>query len=1212
MNQLNRRILWTTFVSVVFIISGALPGVAGDEDIFSTQVPPNVVLMVDNSGSMNAVMEHPSFDSQTFAYTCDFMAETGNFSGTINDDFGVSTRYVCRSSGCRLEINSSATGWTATPDPTDDSDNGYIERTFCGQQRKLYSDGINEGYGNRTWYYSEYAEWLFSIDSSDGATLIGPAGEQRTAPQILAEIDLASNGVNYITGDTFAKYQITRITAAREIARDVIYQTNSDCPAFQGDCGVYEDRVRFGVAQFHRSSHGGFVRAEVDEYSSNQSDIDDAIRSLDAQTGTPLGETLFKLYTYFMPRNSSDRPYGQDGTTRFPGYDYNMTNGDYTSTTSDRPDDPVTEPCQKNFVIMITDGEPTSDNFSTSGSNTQGFSSFDPNLIGDYAPDLAGDPDIGADATPEVGSPPWGSSAGSGYLDDIAAFMQQNDCRPDYPGETNVVDVYTVGFGTLGPVNSLLKKTADAGNGLFFSGNQAETLTEALVSSIQDIISKSQGFSAATVPAARTSDGGNLYTTLFQPTSARPFWPGLLRSYKITVSGEIHDSTGACALTDLADPAICAGGTFLSEDVAPPFWNAANEMPGANSRNLRISLAGAPGQIVADFDHGVTEADLGGSLGSVSSYPPAASVVATTDLDEAVVSYLAGCEWGTGMTAAGADDFSGCVDRTRIVNGVSRADRLGDIFHSNPVVIGPPRSFINEVSYGQFASDVTYRHRDRMIVTGANDGFLHGFNAGVYRALTLNYDEGTGVEQFAFMPWGAREKVMNLAKDDATLHPLTVDGSPAVADVWIDSNSDPADAKLATEWKTVLVTGMREGAEHYLALDMTNPAAVGYPGYMWEFPLESDATWRSYIGETWSQPVITRVRMERANGDIEELWVAIVGFGYDPTSDPNDAAQYNLASTKGRGIMMIDVNTGLPVAARKFGTLSTGDVADMLYAMPSSPGVLDFNQDGFADVIYIGDLGGNVWKWVVRSPGTANASDAQLYQPNWPFRKFLDDDPTRSDTAHARSFYFAPSATVVNGILHLGFGSGERSDLNCSSTLNGCNLLNRFYVVKDRDIWDNGILAAIDGRAIPAGDLTDVTPYEDTCPAVEPKGYYFEVPDGEKFVTNSEVFNAFFFVSTFMPDLANRCEPNGLAALYGFLAKCGQGFFGPASPASPIAGTDRTLDLGKGMPTDARLSIAPGEGGNRLIISKQDGELINIDSGASDSEHGTLYWRELD
>ncbi|HIK84702.1 MAG TPA: hypothetical protein EYG08_06275 [Myxococcales bacterium] len=1213
MNKLNLRIRSMTIMSILFIVGGALPGVAGDEDIFSAQVPPNVVLMVDNSGSMNAVMEHPSFDSQTFAYTCEFMLPTGNFSSSINDDFGVSTRYVCRSSGCRLEIRSDASGWTATSDSTDHPGNGYVTRTFCGETRRLYSDGVNESvYGNRTWYYSEYAEWLFSIDESDAATLIGPAGEQRTAPQIIADIDLADNGQSYISGDNFAKFQITRITAAREIARDVIYQTNSDCPAFMGDCGIYEDRVRFGVAQFHRRSHGGFIRAEVDSYSSNKNLIDAAITSLDAQTGTPLGETLFKLYTYFMPRTTSDMPYGQNGSTQFPRYRYNTSNGDYTSTSSNWPSDPVTESCQKNFVIMITDGEPTSDNFVSSSSSAQGWSDFDPRLIGDYAPDNPGDPDIGSDSTPEVGDPPWGSSAGSGYLDDIALFMQENDCRPDYPSETNRVDVYTVGFGTLGPVNSLLQKTADNGNGLFFSGNQAETLTQALVSSVQDIISKSQGFSAATVPAARTSDGGNLYTTLFQPTSARPFWPGLLRSYQITAQGEILDRNGDCALTNLVDPLLCAGGTFLSEDVAPPYWNASNEMPDANDRYMRISLAGSPGQIIADFDHGISAVDLGGSLGSVSEYPPAGGITSTNDLDEGIVSFLAGCQWGSGLTSGGVDDFLGCVDRTRIVNGNIEADRLGDIFHSNPVVVGPPNSFIRESSYAQYAEDLSYARRDRIIVAGANDGFLHGFNAGEYQIGTGTYDEGTGEEIFAFMPWGARAKVMDLAKDDATLHPLTVDGSPAVADVWIDSNSDPSDAKTASEWKTVLVTGMREGAEHYLAMDMSDPEASGYPGYMWEFPLESDSAWRSYIAETWSQPVITRVRLETGSGDVKEVWVAIVGFGYDASSDPNNTVLYNAASTKGRGIMMIDIDTGRPVAARKFGTTATGDVSDMLYAIPSSPAVLDYNQDGFADVIYIGDLGGHVWKWVIRANGTANASDALLYQPNWPFRKFFDDDPSRSAVAHARSFYFAPSATLVSGILHLGFGSGERSDLNCSSTLNGCNLLNRFYIVKDRDVWDTGSLSEIDGREYTTGDLTDTTPFEGDCPSVQPQGFFFEVADGEKFVTNSEIFNSFFFISTYRPDLSNQCEPAGLATLYGFLAKCGQGAFGPPSPLSPIAGTDRSEGLGKGMPTDARLSIAPGEGGNRLIISKQDGELINIDSGKSDSEHGTLYWRELD
>ena len=1211
MNRINSRIFWTMAMSIALVAGLAFPVAAGDEDIFSAQVPPNVMLMVDNSGSMDAIMEHPSFNAASFAYTCNIMPETGSGTVTLYDQLSRPTRRVCASSGCRFSVHSSDSGWVPTANPTDDPQNGYIMRRFCNQTRKLYTDGIDEDYGNTTLYYSEYVEWLYSLDDTDNTTLIGPVGEQKTAPQILAEIDLPANGVNFISGQTFAKYQITRITAARDIARDVIYQTNSDCPAFLGDCGVYEDRVRFGVAKFHRYADGGFVVAEIEDYSSNRTDISNAINALDAQTATPLGETLFKLYTYFMPRDPAAQPVGNNGT-QFPGYVYNTSNGYYTSTLSDRPADPVTQSCQKNFIIMITDGEPTSDNFSGSGSTEQGFPNFT-GLIGDYAPDLPTDPDIAwGDATPEVGSPPWGSSAGAGYLDDIARWMQLNDCRPDFPGQ-QVVDVYTVGFGTIGAVNSLLEKTAREGNGLFFSGNQAETLTQALVSSVQDIISKSQGFSAATVPAARTSEGGNLYTTLFQPTSVRPFWPGKLRSYKITAAGEIHDRNDSCALTDLVDPAFCAGGTFKSEVDAPPFWNASRMMPGANSRNLKISLPGVGLQIVQDFDQTITAADLGGaaSLGVATAYPPAAGVT-NANLHNAVVSFLAGCTWGSGLAAGGGDDFQGCVDRTRVEGGITQPDRLGDIFHSNPVVIGRPAAFIPEVSYGQFANDARYIHRDRVIVAGANDGFLHGFSAGTYDVPTTQYDTGTGVELFGFMPWGARASVSDLAKDDATLHPINVDGSPSVADVWIDRNTSVSDAKIAAEWKTVLIAGMREGAEHYFALDVTDPADANYPAYMWEFPLESDIAWRTRIAETWSQPVITRVRLERSNGDVEEVWVAVVGFGYDPTSDPNNTAVYNAASLKGRGVMMIEIESGRPVAVRQFGT-GVGEVPEMEYAMPSTPGVLDYDQDGFADLIYIGDLGGNVWKWVVRSYGTADPTPTTLHQPNWSFRKFFSDDPTRTTSGlHARSFYFAPAATIVSGILHIGLGSGERSSLNCSSTSGGCTLNNRFYVLKDRDIWDNSVSVAIDGRAAPTGDLLDTTPFEDDCPVVPQRGFYFEVPDGEKFVTNSEVFNRFFFTSTFTPDLTNACEPAGRSTLYGFLAKCGQGFFGPPSGVSPIANTERSLDLGLGMPTDARLSIAPGDGGNRLIISKQDGQLINIEGGKSDMEDGQLYWRELD
>ncbi len=1211
MTRSESRSVWKTLAFAAIATTFAWPVQAGDEDIFSANVPPNVLLMIDNSGSMNAVMEHPTFHPPSFTYTCDIMPTTGSTTITLNDQLGRPTRRVCASSGCRFEVHSSDSGWTATPDTTDDPQNGWIERRFCGQTRRLYTDGVNQDFGNRTWYYSEYAEWLFSMNASDTTTLIGPpGGVQMTVPDILADIHDFDNGTNYITGDTFGKYQIARITAARDIARDVIYQTNSDCPAYAGDCGVYEDRVRFGLAKFQASSHGGYVAAEIDAYSTNRTALQSAINALDAETATPLGETLFKLYTYFMSRNTTHIPYGQNGTTKFPAYTYRMSDGAHTTTTSQIADDPISQDCQKNFIIMVTDGEPTSDNFATSGSDTNGFGNF-ANLVGNYAPDATGDLDIGTDATPEVGSPPWGDATGTGWLDDIALFMQENDCRLDRAGE-QLVDVYTVGFTTGEPANTLLRKAAENGNGLFYSGNQAEALTQALVSAIQDIISKAQGFSAATVPAARTADGGQLYTTLFQPTNTRPFWPGLLRSYKITAAGEILDANGDCALENLADPAFCQQGTFKSEDSAPPFWNASKEMPDANDRNLKISLEGSPGQEIEDFDLDVDESDLGGALGTIAQYPPSANVTSDSDLDEAIVAYLAGCDWGTGMTSSGTDKFVGCVERTQVVNGVTQSDKLGDIFHSNPVVVGPPSAYIPEPSYASFAANGDYVTRDRVIIAGANDGFLHGFNAGnwVTSPAPARYDEGTGAEVFGFMPWGARAKVMDLAKSDATLHPLTVDGSPAVADVWIDADGDDAKETDGSEWKTVLVTGLREGGEHYLALDVTDPDATDYPGYMWEFPTEDDSGWRAYVGQTWSVPVITRIRLENATGDVIEKWVAVIGFGYDPTSDPNDGARYNATSLKGRGVAMLDIATGEPIAVRKFGS-STGDVSDMLYAIPSSPGVLDYDQDGFADLIYVGDLGGNVWKWIVRAAGDDAPSASNLYQPNWPFRKFFSDDPTRT-SGHARSFYFAPAATLVNSILHLGIGTGERSDLNCSSTLRGCSLLNRYFVLKDRDVWDAGTLSTIDGRAYPTGELTDVTADEDTCPAVQPRGFYFEVADGEKFVTNSEVFNAFFFVSTFTPDLSNVCEPSGESALYGILAKCGQGFFGPPSPTSPIAGIDRSLDLGKGMPTDARLSIAPGDGGNRLIISKQDGELINIDSGNADSEHGTLYWREID
>ncbi len=92
--------------------------------------------------------------------------------------------------------------------------------------------------------------------------------------------------------------------------------------------------------------------------------------------------------------------------------------------------------------------------------------------------------------------------------------------------------------------------------------------------------------------------------------------------------------------------------------------------------------------------------------------------------------------------------------------------RLGDIFHSNPVVVGSPSPLFFDAGFQQFA--VNFKDRSAVVYVGANDGFIHAFHAGEYKdpnaegaqaadktnPFTLKeelfpfFDEGTGFELF--------------------------------------------------------------------------------------------------------------------------------------------------------------------------------------------------------------------------------------------------------------------------------------------------------------------------------------------------------------------------------------------------------------------------------------------------------------------------------
>lgn len=1150
-----------------------LPGRAGlaadDSDLFSTAVPPNVMLLVDNSGSMNNVVWHPAFNPNTpsSSYGCTWKADSGE------------TQYSSQ---------------TTT--------------TKCGNTRTIFIDPVIGS--DPTRWTNRYLNWYFS----NATNTIGTTGIP-----IWQEIIATNNDTNGTCAQglgaaaTFGKYRRARITAVQDVLRNVICDVNQ------------QGKVRFGIAQFRRAGgsddpNGGYVRVPVSDYKwdhdsnpgtaevaftyslngsskTHEQHLKDAITALDGETWTPLGESLFQIYTYFMSRTTGNIPYGKNGSTRFPKYVYrtddttSSSNGGSYSTSSSPtvPDSPVQYSCQKNFVVVLTDGDPTKDDFdnSNTGDNTSnGFSDFKTRLIGDYNTD---------NALPEAGNEEPGTDELSYYLDDVAKYMHEKDFRPDMTGN-QLLDVYTVGFttGVGTKADQILTKTATVGGGKAFNSNDPDALSTAIVDSIADIIQKSQAFTAATVPATRTSAGGNFYTSLFVPFENSPYWEGHLKSFQLAANGDILDANNACAIDD-PTAGQCKSGPFKT--TAVPFWDAGQQVPLPNSRNLYTSRSA--GRIAFDAAS-IAATDLTG-LSFATPYAGSTATNIEGRADE-IVQNVRGCVFGTGVSS-NVSTPSACT---------ARSWRLGDIFHSNPVVVGSPAAFLSENSYQAFASNPTYATRKRVIYAGANDGFLRGFDAGTWQTGTTppGYDRGTGQELFGFMPWPIRQKIKDLPRLTDRRGTYYVDGSPAVADVWEHPTATTtAKATNGSEWRTVLVGGLRQGGKGYYSLDITDPAAASYPGYRWEWPLEGDASTLALLGESWSDPVITRVKVQ-IGAQTYERWVAVVGGGYDPSGDPNNAA-YNAGATAGRGIFMIDMKTGRVLAQKIFGT-NPGQEPTMRYAIPSTPAVLDLDFDGFADVIYVGDLGGNMWKWVVNAPGgdPVNDGTADATQPTWPFKKFFTS-PTATVGASTfyKSVFYPPAATYVGKTLWLAWGTGERTNLRFADPATGSTAdNNRLYAMADLDPYEQ----AVPVRATLTEANLDGAPSATTCnsPASGTVGYYIIAGDAEKFVTNVEIFAYYIFAGSFTPTATtDPCSSGGTASLYVVRIECGQGFFDAS-----VSPTPRKLTLGSGMPTDPRLTISSdgsSSSGNRVIVNKQQGDVSNIQApNIPGGGAGVLYWRE--
>lgn len=175
---------------------------------------------------------------------------------------------------------------------------------------------------------------------------------------------------------------------------------------------------------------------------------------------------------------------------------------------------------------------------------------------------------------------------------------------------------------------------------------------------------------------------------------------------------------------------------------------------------------------------------------------------------------------------------------------------LGDIFHSDPLVLGGPintqyfiedaeETFVDGDEQGTGYREFFQRHENRrkIMVAGANDGMVHAWDAGKagvekfvdqfdIERRDVRFDNGTGREIFAYIPRTVLPTVRELAQDPLS-HRWAVDGSIASADVFVDPLHTGTPSADERNWRTVLIGGLREGGTGYYALDVTHPDVMG-------------------------------------------------------------------------------------------------------------------------------------------------------------------------------------------------------------------------------------------------------------------------------------------------------------------------------------------------------------------------------------------------
>ena len=796
MNNLFKKTLlaelFLTLFATPFALALTLPKVPL---IAGSSVEPNMMMLLDSSGSMkNIVVEETEYAegysgpydqgySSDYTYTCD----SGHvFSGNVYlkvADYGNGTAYFSK-------------------------DRDYTDLTGSGGWKKNYQFG-NSGSDKKC--FDNDTNYTASLYAFTGSSVRHPANNgtaSYTGHYLNWYFNSATGGFTGGQKDnTFTRMQVTH-TVASSLVGDL-------------------DDIRVGLAKYN-GSDGAKVLVDIASVETQRSTLTTQINNITHSGNTPLVESLQDLGWYYRAGytgNLTLHAGGVGGTEVVDSANDIFTPHGSNTTTPGSGTTVIQNWCQQNFIVAMTDGQPTSD--------------------GDISSRLQNY-----------------STAENGV--DVVQAMYETDLRPDIDHDngdeyTNKVETYLIGFGGAVSGSTLLTNMATAGGTSFYTASSSAGLIDVFNDVVQNIAAKTSAMSSVSFNANDLSTGTALYTATFDTS-----WSSTFSSYSVSEAGVVSSTANwdaAEKLDTLFNPWVSAGPTNIEvtgeDDISDR--NIFTYNSDADTRSGVVfsyaNFANLSDAQKADLYKG-SDADGDGN--------------STDDNDdaEALINYIYGDNDNNVGTSA--------------TNYRSRSSRLGDIVNSTSVYVEAPtlnwpdystnnKFGTSAKSYSEF-KNVTAANRTPMTYVGANDGMLHGFNAELTGA-------DAGQEKLAYIPGiiasNADDAGMHYLASQNYAHQFYVDLTPIVSDVFIDKDGVAANR----DWHSVLIGGLRAGGKGIFALDITDPSQFTSSAenaedlVLWEFSSADDAD----FGYSYSRPTVAMM----SNGK----WAVITGNGYKSTDE---------------------------------------------------------------------------------------------------------------------------------------------------------------------------------------------------------------------------------------------------------------------------------------------------------------------------------------